>query len=106
MGSSRVALEHILPRSYHFNRVRTEFDSLRGTVEELASHYEDPLGRRGREQQLFRLRRSETGIVEEPLGDVRFVPLVAGLPADGDNAAVAAPADDWQATGRSGQSLA
>ncbi len=63
-----------------------------------------PLGRRGRPQQLFRLRRCDTGIVEEPLGDVRFVPLVAGLPADGE--AAARLEDDWQATGRRGQSLA
>ena len=65
-----------------------------------------PLGRRGREQQLFRLRRDETGIVEEPLGGVRFVPLVAGLPSDGGSEAAAGLEEGWQATGRGGQSLA
>jgi len=42
-----------------------------------------PLGRRGGAQTLLRLTRTEAGIQEENLGDVRFVPLIEGLPSDG-----------------------
>ena len=42
-----------------------------------------PLGRPGRQQSLLRLRREGEEILEEELGGVRFVPLVAGLPAEG-----------------------
>lgn len=41
-----------------------------------------PIGQRNREQVLLRLRRDDTGIVEEPLGPVRFVPLVDGAPPE------------------------
>ena len=41
-----------------------------------------PLGKRG-EQQLLRLRRGESALTEEHLGDVRFVPLIEGLPGEG-----------------------
>jgi protein-L-isoaspartate(D-aspartate) O-methyltransferase len=41
-----------------------------------------PVGEERREQQLVRLRRTETGFATEELGLVRFVPLVAGLPRD------------------------
>ena len=41
-----------------------------------------PVGGRSREQELLRLRRGASGIVEERLGGVRFVPLVRGLPGD------------------------
>ena len=41
-----------------------------------------PIGQRGQEQVLLRVRRGETGIVEEPLGPVRFVPLVGGAPPE------------------------
>jgi protein-L-isoaspartate(D-aspartate) O-methyltransferase len=41
-----------------------------------------PVGRQGRDQNLLRLVRSPDGLVEEPLGDVRFVPLLGGLPDD------------------------
>ena len=41
-----------------------------------------PVGRQGRDQNLLRLVRTADGLVEEPLGDVRFVPLLGGLPAD------------------------
>ena len=40
-----------------------------------------PLGKRG-EQQLLRLRRRESGLTEEYLGDVRFVPLIEGMPGE------------------------
>ncbi len=41
-----------------------------------------PIGQTGREQALLRLTRDEYGqIHEERLGGVRFVPMVAGLPA-------------------------
>ncbi len=41
-----------------------------------------PVGQTGREQILLRLTRGEDGeIFEEHLGGVRFVPLVAGVPA-------------------------
>jgi protein-L-isoaspartate(D-aspartate) O-methyltransferase len=41
-----------------------------------------PVGRQGRDQNLLRLVRTAEGLVEEPLGDVRFVPLLDGLPDD------------------------
>ena len=41
-----------------------------------------PVGRQGRDQNLLRLVRTADGLVEEPLGDVRFVPLLGGLPDD------------------------
>lgn len=41
-----------------------------------------PVGRQGRNQNLLRLVRTADGLVEEPLGDVRFVPLLGGLPDD------------------------
>ena len=41
-----------------------------------------PVGRQGRDQNLLRLIRTADGVVEEPLGDVRFVPLLGGLPDD------------------------
>jgi protein-L-isoaspartate(D-aspartate) O-methyltransferase len=39
-----------------------------------------PVGEDHRDQQLLRIRRSDTGFSTEDLGLVRFVPLVAGLP--------------------------
>lgn len=39
-----------------------------------------PVGRRANEQSLLRLRRRNGRIEEEVLGNVRFVPLVSGLP--------------------------
>jgi protein-L-isoaspartate(D-aspartate) O-methyltransferase len=39
-----------------------------------------PVGADHRDQQLLRIRRSETGFSTEHLGVVRFVPLIAGLP--------------------------
>lgn len=42
-----------------------------------------PVGEDRRDQQLLRIRRSESGFDTEELGAVRFVPLVAGLPRDG-----------------------
>ena len=45
-----------------------------------------PVGEDRREQQLLRIRRHETGFATEELGAVRFVPLVAGLPRDGNGA--------------------
>jgi protein-L-isoaspartate(D-aspartate) O-methyltransferase len=39
-----------------------------------------PIGEERREQDLVRVRRTETGLATESLGPVRFVPLVAGLP--------------------------
>ncbi len=41
-----------------------------------------PVGRSSRDQALLRLRRAARGIVEEHLGDVRFVPLVEGVPEE------------------------
>ena len=38
-----------------------------------------PVGRRGRPQRLLRITRLETGIAEEDLGEVRFVPLLDGI---------------------------
>ncbi len=53
-----------------------------------------PVGRRARDQDLLRLRYEATGIVEERLGGVRFVPLIPGLPAENgrDQSAAAGPA--------------
>jgi protein-L-isoaspartate(D-aspartate) O-methyltransferase len=81
-----------------------------------------PLGRPGREQELVRLRRLDTQVVEEPLGGVRFVPLVAGLPTEAEVRATAQPGSALEsgpgpgpepgsgpglaATGRGGSSLA
>ena len=39
-----------------------------------------PVGRSSRDQALLQLRREPGGIVEEHLADVRFVPLVEGVP--------------------------
>jgi protein-L-isoaspartate(D-aspartate) O-methyltransferase len=39
-----------------------------------------PVGEDRRDQQLLRIRRTESGHTTEDLGPVRFVPLVAGLP--------------------------
>jgi protein-L-isoaspartate(D-aspartate) O-methyltransferase len=44
-----------------------------------------PVGEERREQRLIRIRRQAGGFVTEELGPVRFVPLVAGLPRDGQN---------------------
>ncbi len=41
-----------------------------------------PVGRTSRDQALLRLTRTADGIVEEHLSDVRFVPLVEGVPGD------------------------
>ena len=41
-----------------------------------------PVGRSSRDQALLRLRREGADIVEEHLGDVRFVPLVEGVPEE------------------------
>lgn len=41
-----------------------------------------PVGRTSRDQALLRLRREGERVVEEHLGDVRFVPLVEGVPDD------------------------
>lgn len=40
-----------------------------------------PVGRQGRTQELVRIRKTPEGLVEESLGMVRFVPLVADMPA-------------------------
>jgi len=42
-----------------------------------------PVGHERRDQILTRFRRTPSGIVAEPLGSVRFVPLVSGLPRGG-----------------------
>jgi protein-L-isoaspartate(D-aspartate) O-methyltransferase len=42
-----------------------------------------PVGRPGADQALLRVTRNEDGFHEEILGDVRFVPLLAGLASDG-----------------------
>jgi protein-L-isoaspartate(D-aspartate) O-methyltransferase len=39
-----------------------------------------PVGRERRDQELLRVRRTDTEFVTEKLGTVRFVPLVPGLP--------------------------
>lgn len=41
-----------------------------------------PVGRTSRDQALLRLRREGDRVIEEHLGDVRFVPLVEGVPDD------------------------
>ncbi|MGO1117434.1 protein-L-isoaspartate(D-aspartate) O-methyltransferase [Rhodovibrionaceae bacterium A322] len=41
-----------------------------------------PVGGQGREQTLIRMTKTPDGLVEENLGLVRFVPLVADLPED------------------------
>jgi len=41
-----------------------------------------PVGRTSRDQALLRLRREADDIIEEHLGDVRFVPLVEGVPEE------------------------
>ena len=38
-----------------------------------------PIGRRGRPQQLLRIVRTDSGFHEEPLGEVRFVPMLDGV---------------------------
>ncbi|MEM7221722.1 MAG: protein-L-isoaspartate(D-aspartate) O-methyltransferase [Pseudomonadota bacterium] len=58
-----------------------------------------PVGRPGREQDLVRVVKGETGLTEERLGPVRFVPLVPDLPAE------EAPGRE-QTTGPRRQSLA
>ncbi len=45
-----------------------------------------PVGGEYRDQQLVRVRRTDTGYATEELGGVRFVPLVAGLPRHQANA--------------------
>ena len=42
-----------------------------------------PVGRPGADQTLLRVTRNEAGFHQEVLGDVRFVPLLEGLPSDG-----------------------
>ena len=44
-----------------------------------------PVGRTSRDQALLRLTRTADGVVEEHLSDVRFVPLVEGVPGDSAN---------------------
>jgi protein-L-isoaspartate(D-aspartate) O-methyltransferase len=46
-----------------------------------------PIGEERRDQRLLRIRRGESGLTTEELGIVRFVPLIAGLPRDGNGAA-------------------
>jgi protein-L-isoaspartate(D-aspartate) O-methyltransferase len=47
-----------------------------------------PVGEESRSQRLVRVRREESGgLSEEDLGEVRFVPLVAGLPHAGPRSA-------------------
>jgi len=41
-----------------------------------------PVGRTSRDQALLRLTRTADGVVEEHLSDVRFVPLVEGVPGE------------------------
>src|SRR3546814_1126685 len=41
-----------------------------------------PVGQTSRDQALLRLTRTAEGVVEEHLSDVRFVPLVAGVPGE------------------------
>lgn len=43
-----------------------------------------PVGGRDETQQLLRIRRTETGFETEKLMDVRFVPLVPGIAANGE----------------------
>ena len=42
-----------------------------------------PVGRPGREQDLVRVVRGDAAVLEERIGRVRFVPLVAEMPRDG-----------------------
>ena len=65
-----------------------------------------PLGQPGRKQVLMRLRRIETGLIEEQLGGVRFVPLVDGLPADDAAVGRARGAGRIEAAGPNRRSLA
>jgi protein-L-isoaspartate(D-aspartate) O-methyltransferase len=44
-----------------------------------------PVGQTSRDQALLRLTRTPEGIVEEHLSEVRFVPLVAGIPGEAAN---------------------
>jgi len=46
-----------------------------------------PVGATSRDQTLLRLTRTPDGIVEERLSEVRFVPLVAGIPGEAANLA-------------------
>jgi protein-L-isoaspartate(D-aspartate) O-methyltransferase len=46
-----------------------------------------PVGATSRDQALLRLTRTPDGIVEERLSEVRFVPLVAGIPGEAANLA-------------------
>ena len=41
-----------------------------------------PVGEERRDQELFKIRRTGEEFITEPLGGVRFVPLVAGLPRE------------------------
>lgn len=51
-----------------------------------------PVGAESRVQRLMRISRDEAGRVhEEDLGEVRFVPLVAGLPQQGPSRAAGGP---------------
>jgi protein-L-isoaspartate(D-aspartate) O-methyltransferase len=54
-------------------------------VDQLAEggHMVLPVGQTSRDQALLRLTRTPDGVVEEHLADVRFVPLVAGIPGSG-----------------------
>jgi protein-L-isoaspartate(D-aspartate) O-methyltransferase len=61
-------------------------------------------GVKGRDQNLLRLVRTADGLVEEPLGDVRFVPLLGGLPDDPQTPA-ARGAARGAATGFTGAAL-
>jgi protein-L-isoaspartate(D-aspartate) O-methyltransferase len=45
-----------------------------------------PVGGERRDQELVRIRRAERGFSTEQMGGVRFVPLVPGLPRDGNGA--------------------
>ena len=64
-----------------------------------------PLGKRG-EQQLLRLRRGESSLTEEHLGDVRFVPLIEGLPGEGGREPGLDALQESLATGPKRQTLA
>jgi protein-L-isoaspartate(D-aspartate) O-methyltransferase len=46
-----------------------------------------PVGETSRDQALLRLTRTPDGVVEERLSEVRFVPLVAGIPGEAANLA-------------------
>ena len=46
-----------------------------------------PVGETSRDQSLLRLTRTPDGVVEERLSEVRFVPLVAGIPGAAANLA-------------------